>query len=138
MVDGDGDSSCPVNCCRECENDSCNGRCASASMPAGKNLKKSDKTGKNQKKSVGSDSATGDCYSCSFHKGMISKKSGVKIPGASGKCTRPGGLCGPREEKNPVAGVCRVCGCTEEHACEGGCHWVDETKTLCSECKEAA
>lgn len=31
-------------------------------------------------------------------------------------------------------GTCYVCGCTEEHACEGGCWWVDETRTLCSQC----
>jgi hypothetical protein len=27
---------------------------------------------------------------------------------------------------------CRVCGCTEDHACPGGCYWVEED--LCSEC----
>ncbi len=34
------------------------------------------------------------------------------------------------------SGICRVCGCTEENACKGGCHWVDEKKTLCSSCFE--
>lgn len=29
---------------------------------------------------------------------------------------------------------CRVCGCTEQNACEGGCSWVEED--LCSSCKE--
>lgn len=28
--------------------------------------------------------------------------------------------------------ACRVCGCTETHACPGGCHWVDAD--LCSAC----
>jgi len=28
--------------------------------------------------------------------------------------------------------VCRVCGCTNEHACEGGCSWVEPD--LCSAC----
>lgn len=28
--------------------------------------------------------------------------------------------------------VCRVCGCTENNACLGGCHWVEED--LCSQC----
>lgn len=28
--------------------------------------------------------------------------------------------------------VCRVCGCTDERACEGGCRWVDID--LCSRC----
>ncbi len=29
---------------------------------------------------------------------------------------------------------CRVCGCTEDHACEGGCYWVE--LDLCSACEE--
>lgn len=29
---------------------------------------------------------------------------------------------------------CRVCGCTQDHACEGGCYWVEED--LCSKCAE--
>jgi len=33
-----------------------------------------------------------------------------------------------------MKGVCRVCGCTEERACEGGCYWVDSKKELCSAC----
>lgn len=28
--------------------------------------------------------------------------------------------------------TCRVCGCTDDHACEGGCWWVD--RDLCSSC----
>ena len=31
-------------------------------------------------------------------------------------------------------GLCRVCGCTDDHAYEGGCHWVE--KDLCSKCAE--
>jgi PRTRC genetic system protein A len=31
-------------------------------------------------------------------------------------------------------GRCRECGCDEEHACEGGCYWVEED--LCSSCAE--
>ena len=27
---------------------------------------------------------------------------------------------------------CRVCGCTDDHACPGGCSWVEED--LCSAC----
>ncbi len=27
---------------------------------------------------------------------------------------------------------CRKCGCTEEHACRGGCYWVQ--RDLCSTC----
>lgn len=29
---------------------------------------------------------------------------------------------------------CRICGCTEDHACEGGCYWVGPD--LCSACEE--
>lgn len=29
-------------------------------------------------------------------------------------------------------GACRFCGCTDDHACEGGCHWVQPT--ICSAC----
>ncbi|MDY6791540.1 MAG: hypothetical protein SWH54_09750 [Thermodesulfobacteriota bacterium] len=36
---------------------------------------------------------TVDCGGCEFHKGMMNKAKGVKIPGNSGKCIRPGGLC---------------------------------------------
>lgn len=31
-------------------------------------------------------------------------------------------------------GTCRICGCTEDRACPGGCAWVDETETLCTRC----
>lgn len=27
---------------------------------------------------------------------------------------------------------CRVCGCTDGHACQGGCYWIGPT--LCSRC----
>jgi len=29
--------------------------------------------------------------------------------------------------------VCRICGCTNEHPCDGGCYWVEED--LCSACE---
>ena len=29
---------------------------------------------------------------------------------------------------------CRVCGCTWDNACEGGCYWVEDD--LCSKCAE--
>ena len=43
-----------------------------------------------------------------------------------------GPLLGPDGE--PVAQVrtCRLCGCTDEYGCDGGCAWVDDD--LCSEC----
>lgn len=36
----------------------------------------------------------------------------------------------------PTHGVCRVCGCTDDHACPGGCSWADDEHTLCSRCAE--
>lgn len=39
-------------------------------------------------------------------------------------------------ELEPVAGVCRFCGCTDERACRGGCWWADATRTVCSACME--
>lgn len=35
---------------------------------------------------------------------------------------------------NIITGVCRVCACTDECACEGGCSWVEPD--LCSACKQ--
>ena len=34
-------------------------------------------------------------------------------------------------------GVCRVCGCTDERACPGGCEWLDDEHTWCSVCVAA-
>lgn len=34
------------------------------------------------------------------------------------------------------AGICCVCLCTEEDACEEGCGWVDRRRTLCTACVE--
>lgn len=36
-----------------------------------------------------------------------------------------------RVESEPV---CRVCGCTQNNACPGGCYWIEEY--LCSRCAE--
>lgn len=35
-----------------------------------------------------------------------------------------------------LSGICRVCGCTDDNACEEGCIWVDKEHTLCSTCGE--
>lgn len=34
----------------------------------------------------------------------------------------------------PLPGTCRICGCDDEHACEGEepCSWADETHTVCT------
>jgi hypothetical protein len=31
-------------------------------------------------------------------------------------------------------GICAGCGCDDEHACRGGCAWVDPARTICSAC----
>lgn len=36
---------------------------------------------------------------------------------------------------DPPAGVCRVCHCTDNDACDGGCSWVEPT--LCDTCAQA-
>lgn len=40
------------------------------------------------------------------------------------------------EEQGPIfdedTRKCRICGCTQYNACEGGCYWV--TDDLCSQC----
>lgn len=32
---------------------------------------------------------------------------------------------------------CRVCGCTDNHACPNGCEWSDIDETLCTVCEDA-
>jgi hypothetical protein len=48
------------------------------------------------------------------------------------------GLPDDGEEEEDVA-RCRVCGCTEDEPCEGGCQWVEdqlEEGELCSRCAD--
>jgi hypothetical protein len=35
-------------------------------------------------------------------------------------------------DREVLVATCRVCGCTEEDACEGGCSWIEDD--LCSAC----
>lgn len=30
--------------------------------------------------------------------------------------------------------TCKVCGCTDQQACPGGCYWVDNKHSVCSTC----
>jgi len=39
-----------------------------------------------------------------------------------------------KSETELLTQQCRVCGCTNERACPGGCHWVEFD--LCSQCAE--
>lgn len=34
--------------------------------------------------------------------------------------------------------TCRVCGCTDERACLGGCWWLDDQDDVCSSCAPSA
>lgn len=40
----------------------------------------------------------------------------------------------PKADQGVTPGVCRVCRCEDDAACEGGCYWIDEAHTLCSVC----
>jgi ParB family chromosome partitioning protein len=48
--------------------------------------------------------ATGDCASCAFWKRKASPIKGKLIPGGTGKCTRPEGLCENPKPKDPHPG----------------------------------
>ncbi|MDI6852979.1 MAG: ParB/RepB/Spo0J family partition protein [Deltaproteobacteria bacterium] len=48
--------------------------------------------------------ATGDCATCPFWKRKASPIKGKLIPGGTGKCTQPEGLCENRKPKDPVKG----------------------------------
>lgn len=37
-----------------------------------------------------------------------------------------------RQVRIAILQVCRVCGCTEDHSCPGGCYWVGPD--ICSAC----
>lgn len=41
-------------------------------------------------------------------------------------------ICAANVAEAIEAPHCRVCGCTEDHACDGGCYWIEED--LCSSC----
>lgn len=49
-------------------------------------------------------------------------------PRCCSKCIRDSILSYSEERR-----VCRVCGCTDDNACPGGCYWVE--RNLCSACK---
>lgn len=38
------------------------------------------------------------------------------------------------DPNKPMIRTCRVCGCDDDHACKGGCYWVEPD--LCSQCYE--
>jgi transcriptional regulator with XRE-family HTH domain len=45
-----------------------------------------------------------------------------------------GGMAPEQVDQAADVRKCRVCGCTDDHACEGGCYWVEAD--LCSKCAE--
>jgi len=61
------------------------------------------------------------------------KGKGKKSPSVKEKVAK-------RNPVNPAlvkSGTCRLCGCTEEKFCPGGCAWTDKTKTICTACQMA-
>lgn len=44
--------------------------------------------------------------------------------------------CTPDGNQEEDIQTCRVCGCTDDKACPGGCYWVEDD--LCSQCHEKA
>lgn len=84
----------------------------------------------------------GDCFRDKFH---VSIKDGQSWICGSKRTEGKGSMkrkqktakrANEAKEKKPEPGICQICGCTEENACEGGCHWADETRTICSACVE--
>ncbi len=63
-----------------------------------------------------------------------SKPKADKAPADEDESTEETETATPEEAAAtaPAARTCRVCGCTDEHACEGGCTWVETD--LCSKC----
>ena len=51
--------------------------------------------------------ATGDCATCPFWKKKASPIKGKLIPGGTGKCTRPEGLCENPKPKDPIKGAAK-------------------------------
>jgi hypothetical protein len=66
----------------------------------------------------------------------VARESFASIAEAQAQCKRWNERKQVASTPAPVHGVCRVCGCTDERACEGGCYWVDDEHTLCSQCAE--
>ncbi|MEJ2672945.1 MAG: ParB/RepB/Spo0J family partition protein, partial [Deltaproteobacteria bacterium] len=52
--------------------------------------------------------ATGDCATCPFWKMRNSRIKGKLIPGGTGKCTRPEGLCDNPKPKDPIKGAAKA------------------------------
>lgn len=40
----------------------------------------------------------------------------------------------PGKPTDPGERACRFCGCTEDHACEGGCAWLGSAEDVCTAC----
>lgn len=68
------------------------------------------------------------CTSC----GRFCYSSATPETARNDNCPYP--LCGGCVIPAPEEQKCRVCGCTWDHACDGGCYWVKED--LCSSCAE--
>ncbi len=63
-------------------------------------------------------------------------KTSVRYPGIDVAGLPAVRIAYPVEEECAEAGICRTCGCTDTHACAGGCWWVEAD--LCSACAPQA
>lgn len=92
-----------------------------------------------------------ECTTCPFNSGT--QRALFETHVDDGACTNPGCFqlkteaaeAARQAEKAPPAeapvvpapqeaaqvGRCRICGCTDDHACETPCSWADEAHTLC-------
>lgn len=62
------------------------------------------------------------------------KKKGGKSGKEPVKAAKKGKKAGKKGKGGQKAepGTCIHCGCTDEHACDEGCYWVNEAETVCS------
>lgn len=73
-----------------------------------------------------------DYFNCPFSN--LPENMGVWKECGKSACGHTGSECWQRyfRERARSEQICRVCGCTENNACEGGCSWVEPD--LCSAC----
>lgn len=67
------------------------------------------------------------CPGCDLEGTDQCKRAGMDAALSSWKCWQEYLLSCVENE-----GICRICGCTNDNACDGGCSWVEDD--LCSSC----
>lgn len=87
-----------------------------------------------------------ECTTCPFN--SASQRALFETHVDDGHCTNPGCFQlkteaadaargpvptpPPAPAEGPKEGTCRICGCTDDRACDGPCTWTDTTHTLCN------